>query len=194
MICVESNTNITNFELLWTWQVELCTCSNPGSSTKTKLWSHSNPSKCPNYEPVQPETGRTIPILQNSGKTRHLNSLKIPNFETKIWVRPNTIFDLFDFSYFVFPLQIFFAVIFICKKTDTYIFDSLMIMYVFSFCFKIRNIFFQRFNFFLSISTMTIPISLIRRIFAIKKWSCSLQPFHFTALHYKSRILGDSMK
>ena len=42
---VGSNPNIPNFELLWTWQVELRTHSNPGSLTKTELRTYSNSSK-----------------------------------------------------------------------------------------------------------------------------------------------------
>ena len=46
-ISVGSNPKITNFKLLQTWLVKLCTHSNPGSSTKTELWTYSNSFKKP---------------------------------------------------------------------------------------------------------------------------------------------------
>ena len=46
---VGSNPNIMNFELFWTWQVELRTLSNPNSSTKIELQTLSNPSKKPEH-------------------------------------------------------------------------------------------------------------------------------------------------
>ena len=43
--CTKLNLNMTNFELLWTWHIELGTHSNPGLSTKTELPTLSNSSK-----------------------------------------------------------------------------------------------------------------------------------------------------
>ena len=57
IISVASNSNITNFEPLWTWQIILWTHSNPGSSTKIEL---RTPSKSSKFEPVQPEIGQTL--------------------------------------------------------------------------------------------------------------------------------------
>ena len=49
-ISVGSNTNITKFELLRT-------LSNPGSSTKTELWTISNPSKEPELQTCSARNG-----------------------------------------------------------------------------------------------------------------------------------------
>ena len=58
--------NITNFELLWTWHVELWTHSNSGSSTKAKHQTFSNPQNSPNIEPAWPEPGRTQAQIRNN--------------------------------------------------------------------------------------------------------------------------------
>ena len=44
---LDQTLNMINFELLRTGQVELRTHSNPGLSTKTELWTQSNPYKKP---------------------------------------------------------------------------------------------------------------------------------------------------
>ena len=102
IISVGSNPNITNFEQLQTWQVELQTHSNPGSSTKTELGtllSHSK-KQARNFEHVKPEIWaeprpkyrkteiRTLlspgSFIQHLPKS-NLNPPKIPNFKPMNW-------------------------------------------------------------------------------------------------------------
>ena len=81
------------FKLIWTWQVELWIHSNPGSSTKTKLWTLSNlskklNSKQLNSKPVQPEIGWTQAQIQknwtlNPGSSTKIKPIHIPKSSKK---------------------------------------------------------------------------------------------------------------
>ena len=85
--------NITNFELLQTWPVEIQTHSNPGSSTKTELWTLLNPSKKPELRTYLAKNGSSLgPNLKKLNfepfrtyvhlpKPIHPNPPKISNFE-----------------------------------------------------------------------------------------------------------------
>ena len=52
MVSVGLNSEITNFELLWTIEAELQTLSNLGLPTKMELQTHPNPPKIQNSEPA----------------------------------------------------------------------------------------------------------------------------------------------
>ena len=96
---VGSNPNITNFELLQTWQVELQTYSNPGSSTKTKLQTLSKPSKKPKPWTCLARYGPNPgphPEKLNYEVWTHSNTPKMQNFEPMNWVWPNTSHQTLD--------------------------------------------------------------------------------------------------
>ena len=68
---VGSNPNIMNFELLWTWQAELWTQSNPGLFSKIELQRLlSNTSKKPKFRTCSARNGLNLGL-----------NLDQPNFE-----------------------------------------------------------------------------------------------------------------
>ena len=164
---VHQNQTLIPFESLQMPKLRTCSARNrPNNPNSAEFWKN----------PPSELSKNTKLRNQDLGSTQH--------YFWFVWL------FLFRFFPYKFFLQSFLSV---RKPIHTSLILWWLCMY-FPFVLKLGIFFFNALIFFLSISTMTIPISLIRRIFAIKKWSCSLQPFHFTALHYKSRILGDSMK
>ena len=88
-----SNPNIMNFEQLRTWQVELWTHSNLGSTTKTELQTHLNPSKKPKFWTCLARNRlNLVPIrkIQSSNPSK-------PRLSTR--VLPNTNLDNAVFGY-----------------------------------------------------------------------------------------------
>ena len=91
------NQNKTNFELFWTLHVELRTLLNPGLSTKTKLQTLLNPSKCPNFELFWPEIVQTqdtksvktgLRTLPNPGSSNQIELQALPNPSKNLNLKP----------------------------------------------------------------------------------------------------------
>ena len=79
MVSVGLNSEITNFELLWTIEAELQTLSNLGLPTKMELQTHPNPPKIQNSEPanwIWPNTNKHHLMIAVHDQTE----LKLPKF------------------------------------------------------------------------------------------------------------------